>query len=493
MSVQGEKRGVKRKRGPFKPEDDDLVGKLSNKLHHVFKEVKKASRKAKSFETQKLVKKLKGLRSDGKSDESKSNEAQLEFLKLVDAERIAVVAFRSKLHKDRLLRDNSDIKQAVEKELSTFTAPIPAGATLEAKVESRLLSSKVLAQEISDALLALRSVLSVKEGGDVEDENGVDVAIDSKVSVRTLPEEDPTPLGEGKVKAAVQTKDDNAGIVGDVEIDDPPDADLAGWESGSVHSDAKADIGDVDDGWESGSIDTGNHRQSIRDESDDESVNISQENSDSDPDEPSTYRKIQKGNPSQTSGAPRKSKASESTFLPSLSVGFIKGDSDASDWSDGEGDVADSNAKKNRRGQRARKAIWEKKYGKNANHLKKQREEMEVSGRGFGRGGVRGRGRGRGAGGMGRGAASGRAAFQTQADGHHNWPLDATGRGRGRGIPPPGRFSVPTGSNAIISQTRSQPRSTDEKPLHPSWEAKRRLKEKQSAAIVPPQGTRLKF
>lgn len=36
-------------------------------------------------------------------------------------------------------------------------------------------------------------------------------------------------------------------------------------------------------------------------------------------------------------------------------------------------------------------------------------------------------------------------------------------------------------------------RDDNSKPLHPSWEAKKRLKEKHSAAILPAQGTRLKF
>jgi hypothetical protein len=33
----------------------------------------------------------------------------------------------------------------------------------------------------------------------------------------------------------------------------------------------------------------------------------------------------------------------------------------------------------------------------------------------------------------------------------------------------------------------------DVKPLHPSWEAKRRLKEKEGGGIVPSQGTKIKF
>ena len=33
----------------------------------------------------------------------------------------------------------------------------------------------------------------------------------------------------------------------------------------------------------------------------------------------------------------------------------------------------------------------------------------------------------------------------------------------------------------------------EERPLHPSWEAKKKQKEKQSAGILPPQGQKIKF
>lgn len=36
-------------------------------------------------------------------------------------------------------------------------------------------------------------------------------------------------------------------------------------------------------------------------------------------------------------------------------------------------------------------------------------------------------------------------------------------------------------------------RYVEEKSIHPSWEAKRKLKEKDSARIVPSQGTKIKF
>lgn len=55
-------------------------------------------------------------------------------------------------------------------------------------------------------------------------------------------------------------------------------------------------------------------------------------------------------------------KTGNSAFLPTLMGGYISGSESASDV-----DVAPS-LKKNRRGQRARQAIWEKKYGEKAKH-----------------------------------------------------------------------------------------------------------------------------
>ncbi|KAI2628267.1 Bud-site selection protein [Xylaria nigripes] len=55
-----------------------------------------------------------------------------------------------------------------------------------------------------------------------------------------------------------------------------------------------------------------------------------------------------------------------SAFLPTLMGGYISGSESASDV-----DVAPA-ARKNRRGQRARQAIWEKKYGEKARHHRKE-------------------------------------------------------------------------------------------------------------------------
>lgn len=71
-----------------------------------------------------------------------------------------------------------------------------------------------------------------------------------------------------------------------------------------------------------------------------------------------------------------------STFLPTLMSGYISGsdsDIDASYYKDKKGKKkgpAEPKERKNRMGQQARRALWEKKFGKNADHVKKEEAEQ---------------------------------------------------------------------------------------------------------------------
>lgn len=143
------------------------------------------------------------------------------------------------------------------------------------------------------------------------------------------------------------------------------------------------------------------------------------------------------------------------TFLPSLMMGGY--------WSGSEEDATDDEAaagppkRKNRMGQQARRALWEKKYGARANHVQEEQRKQKYS-RDSGwdtRKGATG-----GAGGRG-GERGGRGGF-----------------GAGR---PQNRFDDRSGAGqSYASKPRAPPKDTG--PLHPSWEAKRKLKEQASTA-----------
>ena len=177
----------------------------------------------------------------------------------------------------------------------------------------------------------------------------------------------------------------------------------------------------------------------------------------------------------RNTAASKKPKAT--IFLPTLSGGYWSG-SEPSDGERDQDDVPPAMApRKNRRGQQERRAIWEKKFGAKAKHLEKQgvgtvtstRDEGWDLKRGASGGNVdRGRGRGR----------SVRA-----------------GRGGGRGTIRSGANSDPVNSSRLRGQGAkpvSQGKS-GEGPLHPSWEAKKKAKQKTASTSMAFQGKKVIF
>ena len=142
--------------------------------------------------------------------------------------------------------------------------------------------------------------------------------------------------------------------------------------------------------------------------------------------------------PARRSHAPR-----TSTILPSLSLaGYISG-SDGSDIEE-----IDMAPKKNRPGQRARQAIWEKKYGSKAKHLQQSSQKDRDRGWDPKRGAT-----------GGAHARDGRSVPRPGRAGHH---LDSSVRSDAR----PSKV------------TRTNKVKDDSGPLHPSWEAAKQAKAK---------------
>ncbi|RDW81409.1 BUD22 family protein [Aspergillus mulundensis] len=147
-----------------------------------------------------------------------------------------------------------------------------------------------------------------------------------------------------------------------------------------------------------------------------------------------------------------KTPATSTTFLPSLMMGGY--------WSGSESeaeDLEEAPKRKNRMGQQARRALWEKKYGAGANHVKQETQK--------------------GKGKNGKGRDSG-------------WDL----RKGATGDRDSGRRKWGTGSNAMAmsgkdrfgtaggKESAKPKKPQDDKPLHPSWEAARKAKEQKATA-----------
>ncbi|MCJ1360520.1 MAG: hypothetical protein MMC33_010528 [Icmadophila ericetorum] len=174
--------------------------------------------------------------------------------------------------------------------------------------------------------------------------------------------------------------------------------------------------------------------------------------------------------------APVPLSAKSTTFLPSLSLaGYYSGNS-----SDSEGNEPRENGqkvRKNRMGQQARRALWEKKYGAGAKHVQ---QTIKTEGRDQGwdprKGAVEegSRGRERGFSGVRAGATSGRP--KGRATGANTDPL---GGSRDR--------RAEAGKVAKKAPADEKGKGVN----HPSWEAARRAKE--SLKNVAPTGKKTVF
>jgi hypothetical protein len=238
----------------------------------------------------------------------------------IDCESFAAIALYRKLRRDKHIMSHPDASTAMAAELPSASVASPAEPKpklAEAIVESRLASSKHLAKELSSIVVGLRALVlgPTDNAGDDDD--------------------------------LKKTDSDNGLTIGQPEDEENEDASGASDDSVVKANDA---------GWESGSISQDNDGNS------DDATDLSSEV------EPPPSKRQKKSTPSKahigaTDSSVKKKpdpKAShpslkdDSAFLPSLSVGFTKGDSDIS------GDEVDSDAgsvepaRKNRRGQRAR-------------------------------------------------------------------------------------------------------------------------------------------
>ncbi|KAF5314870.1 hypothetical protein D9619_007243 [Psilocybe cf. subviscida] len=497
---QNSNRGTKRKR--YEPAEEPISTRIAGKLHHQVKEVHKASKIAKSQETQKIVKRLKDIRKKDAADKAiEGFEAELSTLKEIDHDAVGNSAFKTKILKDHTLKLNDDVKTAMTKEFNDqFLVPAAPGTTV-AKIQSRLLSSKILATQILASMDSLKILLNPAlkhAAASVADEKDAVEQLSSRPSksLKSSASSGPTSANSDTVvqtsSTAIEENDDDDDKEEDDgeggESDSSRDFGGEGWETGSLGGE---DVG-VDHGWESGSVGSASGRN---DDDDDESASENDSESDNEDLKVQPTKSKPAKAPAKTKPAPKPTKDSsskmESTFLPSLAVGFVRG-SDDSDFSDTEAQDADL-PKKNRRGQRARRAIWEKKFGRNANHKKKEAELAAAHAAKSKNSGHTSKTRSgsnaipaappagsttaQGPSATGRGATRGNNVSQSNPA-----PVDAGWGGRSTSV------SAPTSR-----PTRGPPTKADEKPLHPSWEAKKKLKEKESAGIVPSQGVKIKF
>ncbi|KZO96926.1 Bud-site selection protein [Calocera viscosa TUFC12733] len=426
--------------------------KAKNRLRGAQSTVLRAAKGAKLFETQRLIKKLKQARIGKLKDDelAKLLEIDLEVVKDADPHEICNEALANRIRKDGTLSHDERCMAALDIVIppAEQTKKLPKA---QQKGWGRLLSSKKLATGIHHVMLTLKkefgSAAKQEEMKKRREEEKEQRAKEGKLSRR---EKKALGIDVKKTKdAAAEDGEEEETDEGDVDamLEESDDSDDSEEEDGQK---PKAEVeGDSDDAVE------------LPDGGSDAPVDDFEASSGEDDD------------------------LEASTFLPALNAGFVAGsDSDFDD----EADDVDGAERKNRRGQRARKAIWEKKYGKNANHIKKQREEMQAAGPTPGRGGF-GRGRGRGAGAE---RGRGRGGYQPRPGGFDPRNARKGARGRGGAVDSgwAGRAAhINSGARPVAPDPPAGP--VQDKPMHPSWQAKKN--EKNTGQLVAAQGKKIVF
>ena len=367
--------------------------RIRAKLHQAVKVAHSAAKKARQHELQRHVRRLKQCAEAERSD----LEKELYYLKTLDIHALALRALSTKLVKAKILP-----KQAQGADEERFPLlPFALEAKVDPATTETLLSFEHKAHEhICNQVLSSKVLASE-----------LTACLASLIPLVTQQKAPKTPVTE-PVKSDKEARQ--------VEVAPPED----GYESDDG-------MGNQENVHMRGDMDTLVASGSDTEDSDDEDTPRKRANTSEEDDE-------------------------EDAFLPSLHTGFIPGD----DWSDAEADYADTGGKgpaksqrKNRRGQRERRAIWEKKYGRHANHLKLREKEP-------------------------------RKARE------HRAPDRPTKRPKPMQAPPPKQPRTQDPHPPSSSRVQPAPPPSNA-PLHPSWIAKQRAKEAQHAA--KPQGTKVVF
>ncbi|SAM80722.1 uncharacterized protein UBRO_02546 [Ustilago bromivora] len=524
---------------PPQPQID--LTKAKTKLHHVAKTLRATAKKTKTFEVQKQVKKLKGLqKKPSLAKQATLAEQELNALKSIDITLLAGRALVTKMVKAKILPRPAELQGGVEEgefvylemvkeeELlgeAVLSDPVVTdGDRALERAKAKITSSKVLADEVGRFVDELRRLVGLEAmGGRKEELEMKEEEEERKWSGSEEEEDDSDDETRRRLPLVDDDDEEEKEDVGEEELmrigKEKMKAlgDLSQWDD-MIGSDSAAESGfesDNEEGPTQRRTSKSKHQSedSGASESEDDSSSDSEDDSDSDSDASSASSssisdrpRKRKSKTSTSDRSPKKSKSSSanSTLLPSLSTGFLAGRSD-DEWSDAEADLADrdlselkSGSKKERRnrmGQRARKALYEKKYGKNANHIK-MREKQKAAKRE--RSSTRASGV-RGGGGDGNGRQR-PPAFQAPAKRDGGWggpvaPLPKQAKRpfvpRAEPISAPPASAGATQSGVKVNRGAKAGGENKTQEMHPSWIAKQ--KQKELMTQVKPQGKKVVF
>lgn len=355
------------------------------------------------------------------------------------------------------LYNREQVKQVIDKAVSTvcqaLNVPVP-----EKSKRSRKEKRKEESQEEKEDVNSIMLSRAAAEDVDMDDDNEEDDDVDGDEDE----DEDVTDF-EG-FESDIDEPGPVAGST-DPETDDKEEVDFSQYDH-LLGSASENEAGSGDESWDESIL--AKYRGTEKANLDDISVSggSDAESSPSDDEEDESAPPVESQKKKQKAESKLSKKVTapptDSTFLPSLMGGYVSGSESASD--------IDVEPPKKRRGQRARQAIWEKKYGSGAKHLQKAAQE-EKQGRDSGWDMRRGA--------VGQGDGGRRTPWKQGVNDPFSKGNAPARNDKRQSRQPQQRSNT---YQAPEPPRRPPPKKDNEGPLHPSWEARKKAKESQKGA-----------
>lgn len=467
---------AKRKRGAHEESGDRVLPTrtryVEDKLTQGRKLLHRALKAAKGFERQRLGKRLTNARSQGNDSDIQRINKEIEILKGLDLGKVGEAHLRKTVLKIKTFSESDLLPEEMKSEVDK---PDMDEEKLKAwnNVLSGMFNMKPVKEAMSQIISGLYHALGVPGPSGKQTEKDMKLPKEGILKDNLMPAD-----------AAEDVEGDSGS--GEENLSDGPA--WEGFDSGDAQeSNLEAETDNMDIGSE-GDLDEeelSRYDALLGGSSDEESFDEEQYKSKRAPGNserlslslspsPSSESEPQSAPspPSKVAKVPKSkaapAKVGGSTFLPTLMGGYYEGsDSSASDIEE----IAENRPlNKNRPGQKARQAIWEKKYGQRANHIKK-----------------------------GLGPVAERKAKDDDWDAKRG-AKDGSGRGGFRNRrggrdqerrPGGGARTTGEDSTAIGERKRGMGTKDDVGVLHPSWQAAKKAKQMTKTATF--QGKKVVF
>ncbi|KAK3678506.1 hypothetical protein LTR78_001803 [Recurvomyces mirabilis] len=416
------------------------------KLGHAFKV-------AKGFERQKLGRRHKKAVAEKNEKDVHRIEAEVAAIKTLDTTKCAHIHLCKILIKVKAIDESGDLPSEVRQ---------PATLSSDAavlNVHARLCKSNPVKEALPDVLAEIHRALGLKYSSEAVPKTKRVRAKDYEAAVQSAAKDAGSDGTRTAVVKAETNEEENVSrehsdqLASDVRSHDDldrPEGHLASSDdetSGAAGEGGDEDIATIERQLEAEGIARKGSKKSRPAYDHAADLSVSEEEEDS------FF--------ASASPEPRKAPPSKKQIIiPSLMGGYI---------SDSGTDIDDIDEapKKNRRGQRARQAIWEKKFGVKANHMQKPNRNAGWDPK--------------------RGAVEGSNATQLGRGGR----MQRGGGGNGHRAAAPGRGNdgIRAGPAPVAAVMKTK---ESEGPIHPSWEAAKKAKEKKQT-LAAFQGKKVTF